>query len=90
MTEYISGKGSTSLAKKHGISNDSIVLNWVHRFNRYGIEGLRLRFIDQEYSSQFKVDVLNWRKQNRASLPITALHFNLSSPQYELAVGTSF
>lgn len=36
--------------------------------------------MDQEYSSQFKTDVLNWRKQNQASLPVTALHFNLSSP----------
>ena len=80
VTEYLSGKSSTSLAKEHGISDYSVVLNWVHRFDRYGIEGLRLRSMDQEYSSQFKVDVLNWRKQNRASLPVTALHFNLSSP----------
>jgi len=80
VTEYLSGKSSTSLAKEHGISDNSVVLNWVHRFDRYGIEGLRLRSMDQEYSSQFKVDVLNWRKRNRASLPVTALHFILSSP----------
>ncbi|WP_236720779.1 helix-turn-helix domain-containing protein [Lactiplantibacillus plantarum] len=36
--------------------------------------------MSQKYSSQFKVDVLNWKKQNRASLPMTALHFDLSSP----------
>ncbi|KAF0339294.1 helix-turn-helix domain-containing protein [Pediococcus acidilactici] len=34
----------------------------------------------QEYSGQFKVGVLNWKKQNRASLPVTALHFDLSLP----------
>lgn len=43
VTEYLSGKSSTSLAKEHGISDDSVVLNWVHRFDRYSIEGLRLR-----------------------------------------------
>ena len=80
VTEYLSGKGSTSLAKAYGISTHSIILDWVHRFERRGIKGLKNRSMSQEYSSQFKVDVLNWKKQNRASLPVTALHFDLSSP----------
>ncbi|WP_046039653.1 helix-turn-helix domain-containing protein, partial [Lactiplantibacillus plantarum] len=33
-----------------------------------------------EYSSEFKIEVLNWKQQHKASLPETALHFNLSSP----------
>lgn len=80
VTEYSSGKSSTSLAKEYGVSNDSVILGWIHRFECRGIEGLKARVPGQRYSSQFKVDVLNWRKQNRASLPATALHFNLSSP----------
>ena len=80
VTEYLAGKGSTFLAKKYGVSNDSVILGWIHRFERRGIDGLKERVPGQRYSSQFKVDVLNWRKQNRASLPVTALHFNLSSP----------
>ena len=80
VTEYLSGKGSPSLAKKYRISNHAIILDWVHRFERRGIEGLKDRSMSQEYSSQFKVDVLNWKKRNQASLPVTALHFDLSSP----------
>nr|WP_272901877.1 helix-turn-helix domain-containing protein [Levilactobacillus brevis] len=48
--------------------------------NDGAIDGLKERIPGQEYSSQFKVDVLNWREQNRASLPVTALHFDLPSP----------
>ncbi|WP_336297438.1 helix-turn-helix domain-containing protein [Streptococcus thermophilus] len=33
-----------------------------------------------EYSSEFKIEVLNWKQQHQASLSETALHFNLSSP----------
>ncbi|ACT61906.1 helix-turn-helix domain-containing protein [Lactiplantibacillus plantarum] len=80
VTEYLSGKGSTALARAYGISTYSIILDWVHRFERRGIKGLKDRSMSQEYSSQFKVDVLNWKTQNRASLPVTALHFDLSSP----------
>ncbi|MEN2374581.1 helix-turn-helix domain-containing protein [Lactiplantibacillus plantarum] len=76
----MSGKGSTALARAYGISTYSIILDWVHRFERRGIKGLKDRSMSQEYSSQFKVDVLNWKTQNRASLPVTALHFDLSSP----------
>ncbi|WP_072558085.1 helix-turn-helix domain-containing protein [Lactiplantibacillus plantarum] len=80
VTEYLSGKGSTSLARAYGISTHSIILDWVHRFDRRDIKGLKDRSMFQEYSSQFKVGVLNWKKQNRASLPVTALHFDLSLP----------
>ncbi|QLE66835.1 transposase [Furfurilactobacillus rossiae] len=77
VTEYLTGKSSTSLAKEYGVSNDAIVLNWVHLFQRYGLDGLKHRSMDQDYSSHFKIDVLNWKEQNHASLPVTALHFNL-------------
>ena len=62
VTEYLAGTGSTSLAKKYGVSDASVVLGWVHRFERRGIEGLKARPITSKYSSQFKADVLNWRK----------------------------
>jgi len=80
VTEYFSGYGSTTLAKKYGIANKSLILNWVHSFDLRGIKGLKPRRMNLNYSSQFKVQVLNWKNQNEASLPATALHFNLSSP----------
>jgi len=80
VTEYLSGCGSTTLAKRYGVANGAIILNWVHSFEIRGIKGLELRKMDLNYSSQFKVQVLNWRNQHKASLPATAQHFNLSSP----------
>lgn len=80
VTEYLSGCGSTTLAKRHDIAKEATILNWVHSFELRGIKGLELRKMDLNYSSQFKVEVLNWKNQREASLPATALHFNLSSP----------
>jgi Transposase and inactivated derivatives len=80
VTEYFNGYGSTTLAKKYGIVKEDLILNWVHSFDLRGIKGLEPRRTNLNYSSQFKVQVLNWKNQNGASLPATALHFNLSSP----------
>ncbi|WP_225427058.1 helix-turn-helix domain-containing protein [Companilactobacillus kedongensis] len=80
VTEYFNGCGSTTLAKKYGIASKSLILNWVHSFDLRGVKGLEPRRMNLNYSSQFKVQVLNWKNQNKASLPATALHFNLSSP----------
>lgn len=80
VTEYLSVIGSTSLAKKYRISKEETILLWASHFQKYGIDGLKLKSRKPECSSQFKVDVLNWRKQYQASLPVTVLHFNLTSP----------
>ncbi|MGA3557855.1 helix-turn-helix domain-containing protein [Lactiplantibacillus plantarum] len=47
VTEYLSGKGSTSVARAYGISTHSIILDWVHRFDRRGIKGLKDRSMFQ-------------------------------------------
>lgn len=80
ITEYLRGNGSTVLAKKYHIGRDATVLDWVHRFEQNGIASLEACSTNLDYSRQFKIEVLNWRKQHRASLPVTARHFNLSSP----------
>ena len=68
VTEYLSGKGSPSLAKKYRISNHAIILGWVHRFERRGIEGLKDRSMSQEYSSQFKVEVMDEHFETKTAL----------------------
>jgi len=69
VTEYLSGVGSTSVARKHGISKGETILLWVSHFREYGIDGLKLKDRKQEPSSQFKADVFNWRKQHQVSPP---------------------
>lgn len=80
VTKYLGGIGSHSLAQKYHIGSSATILIWVNQFHKYGIDGLKPRNKDIDYSSQFKIEVLNWRKQHQASLPVTALHFNLTSP----------
>ena len=80
VTEYLNGCGSTTLAKRYGIVRADTVLNWVLSFELRGVKGFELSKMDSNYSSQFKVEVLDWKNQYEASLPATALHFNLSSP----------
>lgn len=48
VTEYLSGKGSTALARAYGISTHSIILDWVHRFEWRGIKDLKGRSMSQE------------------------------------------
>jgi transposase-like protein len=79
LRQYFDGVGSTTLAKRYGISRDGTVLLWVHRFEQFGLEGLKVRVIHPKYSSEFKASVLNWMKQHGASYPETALHFDISA-----------
>lgn len=80
VAEYLAGAGSNTLARKYGIAKHGTVLLWVQRFDRFGISGLELQDMATEYSGEFKIKVINWKQQHQASLPETALHFNLSSP----------
>lgn len=80
VTAYMNGMGSTSVARLFNIAKSGTVLLWVNRFERFGVLGLQSRILHGEYTSDFKLHVLNWRKQHQASFPETALHFDLSSP----------
>lgn len=73
------GIGSTTLAKRFGIKKASQILNWVHRYQKYGMDGLIVRQPKYDYDGNFKLKVLNWKKQNHASYPQAALHFDISS-----------
>ena len=78
--EYLTGKGTTySLSKKYGIAAHTTVLNWVHRYEKFGIEAFKIIRRKEERDGRFKAKVLEWRHKNRASLKETALHFNISN-----------
>jgi transposase len=79
--EYLSGGGGSKLlAKKYGIGSHQTILDWVNRYQKYGDKGLNVRSNKGLYDGAFKLEVLEWMRRNRASLPETALHFNISSP----------
>lgn len=80
VSEYLKGAGSVSLARKYHIAKRDTVLLWVHRFEKYGVAGLEVQEKQRDYSGEFKIQVLNWKRQQQASLSETALHFNITSP----------
>lgn len=80
VSEYLNGAGSVYLARKYHIASSDTVLLWVHRFEKYGISGLKVQKKQRDYSGEFKIQVLDWKKRHQASLPETALHFNITSP----------
>nr|WP_238138022.1 helix-turn-helix domain-containing protein [Limosilactobacillus fermentum] len=53
VTQYLTGISSIQLARKYHIANNETILLWVHRFNRFGIAGLKPRPMNLEYSSEF-------------------------------------
>lgn len=79
--EYLTGGGGTrELAKKYGIGSHQTILDWVNRYKEYGGNAFDIRSPKYVYDGNFKLEVLEWMKSNRASLPETALHFDISSP----------
>ncbi len=79
--EYLDGGGGThELAKKYGIGSHTTILNWVNQYEKYGAKAFEIRSPKVVYDGKFKLEVLEWMWRNRASLPETALHFNISTP----------
>jgi transposase len=79
--EYLNGGGGTQeLANKYGIGSHQTILDWVNRYKKYGDNAFKVRSPKSDYNGNFKLEVLEWMRSNRASLPETALHFNISTP----------
>ena len=67
------------LSKKYTINSSSII-NWIERYEKYGLEGLRIRSSGYDYDGKFKLKVLEWKKVNQATYSQTALKFDISNP----------
>lgn len=77
---YLAGIGSPTIARRLGIKGKISVQTWVARYRKYGIQGLEIRSPKFDYDGDFKLKVLNWKKQHKASYPQTALQFDISNP----------
>jgi len=47
VSTYLAGKDSSTLAKEYGVSNASLISNWIYRFDR--------SFFDSESSSRSRI-----------------------------------
>lgn len=80
VTEYLTGEnGYTNLAKKYHINKKTIRI-WVNQYQQYGEEALQQKPKGRSYSSNFKQEVINYRKMTGASQLETANHFGLLYP----------
>ena len=64
------------IAKRFGVIK-SEVIKWIALYENHGESGLRPRYTN--YSQEFKIDVLNYMKENGTSFRETAAIFNISS-----------
>lgn len=78
--EYLNEEGGYKyLGKKYNIHH-SLLRTWVSQFNEYGYLGLTKSMSKTQYSSDFKLTVLHYRKENQLSYRETAIHFGIKNP----------
>ena len=78
--DYLNNEGGYGfLARKYEISQESLVRNWVNSYTEFGVEGLRKQMKNNQYSSEFKLSVLKYRKLHELSYRETANHFNINN-----------
>ena len=76
--DYLKGTlGYTSLAKKYQIPSPSPIKAWVRQYKQNGKSGLEPKE-KQEYTGEFKLNVLNYMKTTGTSYSQTAIHFGIS------------
>ena len=75
---YLEGNESShEIAKSIGIDHKAI-LKWAKQYQYNGVEAFIKRYTN--YSTQFKLDVLNFMIENGTSLTETAAIFKIASP----------
>ena len=75
--EYLKGhKSYQTLAEERKMSMTPLK-RWVLRYQKYGIDGLLSTYTNYDY--KFKIDVLNYMNEFKASINETAAHFNIAS-----------
>jgi len=76
--EYLKFGGLRRIANLHEI-NTSDIRNWTLAYQTHGLPSLKKRVL-QQYTPQFKLSVLQYMKNNQASIRPTAAHFNIAAP----------
>ena len=76
--EYLNGNVTYAyLTQKYQISSSKQVQEWVRQYKLFGKKGLE-RKQRQDYTGEFRLNVLNYMKTTGVSYSITANHFGIS------------
>ena len=78
--EYLSGKtgGHKSVAKKYDIPY-STMRNWINKYKSGGFDNLSKKLKNNNYTSEFKLSVIQYRQINQTSLRETAEYFDIAN-----------
>lgn len=80
--EYLSGETGDArlLSKKYNIPRRTIE-GWINSYKVYGFDVFEKRMTKKNYTSEFKLSVIQYRQINKISLIENQYHFH-SSPTY--------
>lgn len=78
---YLNNEGGYRfLAKKYGISYESIVRRWINAFNSQGYEGLKVSRKNKNYSFEFKQNIVKLYLTGEMSYQELANQFKINNP----------
>ncbi|MDU3804990.1 MAG: helix-turn-helix domain-containing protein [Finegoldia magna] len=76
--EYLSGEigGARKVADKYNIPKSTLEL-WINQYKFGGFDNLTKKLKNNQFTTEFKLSVIQYRQINNTSLRETAEHFNL-------------
>ena len=81
VTMYLQGIPPYKIRKKFGIKGTDTIRNWVTNIKELGVYGLNNASQSKtNYQYSFKIKVIKWRLEHKASLPVTAKKFHIRTP----------
>ncbi|QNQ81608.1 transposase [Lactobacillus sp. PV037] len=77
---YLNGESSKKIIDELNIRTNAQLLFWVKQYKAHGASALKEKRNHKGYNKNFKLKVLQWKKDNEATYEATALKFGISSP----------
>lgn len=79
--EYLEGSlGYKLLARKYNVADTKSIRKWVRMYQSFGIDGLYVRSTKTTYTTQFKMNALQFMGQTGSSYLETAIQFRVADP----------
>lgn len=82
VSRYLKGGiGYRDLCVKLGIPYSGVVQTWVHQAKAHGLDSLKVKHTNVNYSQTFKITVVEYVHTHQVSRAQTAAHFGISPSQ---------
>ena len=78
--ELAQGLPPSYINKKYGIKGSATIYEWKRHFNQFGVESFQDKQTKTYFDYSFKMKVIKWRFNQRASYPETAKQFKIKHP----------